>query len=54
MNNRKPKRPSRRRCKCGGRIVYTRDFGRWFSYCDKCSPVSKINLARLKRKEFGR
>lgn len=36
-------------CQCGGKILYSWDFSRWFSYCDTCSPVQKINLAKLKK-----
>lgn len=33
-------------CECGGTLVYTRDFGRWFVYCDSCTPVATIRAAR--------
>lgn len=31
-----------RRCECGGRMVYERDFGRLFSCCEDCTPVVEI------------
>lgn len=29
-------------CKCGGKMLYTRDHGRIFSCCDTCTPVVKV------------
>jgi hypothetical protein len=26
-------------CDCGGEVRGAFDFGRWFSWCEKCSPV---------------
>ncbi len=36
-----------KRCQCGGRMVYTHDFGRVFSYCASCTPVVKIDCRAL-------
>jgi hypothetical protein len=33
-------------CQCGGKLVYARDFGRWFVHCSKCTPVTKIRINR--------
>lgn len=31
------------KCECGGAVMGIEQFGRTFSYCDKCSPVVKLN-----------
>lgn len=33
-----------RKCECGGRMKYERDFGRVFSYCLSCTPVSVVEI----------
>ncbi len=41
----KSKEPKGRRickCECGGIVRGVRDFGRWFTWCEKCTPVIKI------------
>lgn len=30
-----------RKCECGGKLKYTRDFGMVFVYCKSCTPVIK-------------
>ena len=34
------------RCECGGLMEYDYDFGRIWSHCRKCSPVTKVLLKR--------
>jgi len=34
-------------CECGGRIIYQYAFGMAFSFCDKCTPVQKVNVGKL-------
>jgi hypothetical protein len=31
-----------KRCECGGKLLYVRDFGRVFSVCDTCTPVVAV------------
>ena len=35
-----------KRCECGGKMVYVRDFGRIFSHCDTCTPVVTIQIRK--------
>lgn len=39
------KSPFPRRCECGGKIKYIRDFGLVFGYCMTCSPVAEAKLS---------
>lgn len=34
-----------RKCECGGPMRYDRAFGRVFSYCMRCTPVSTIKAS---------
>lgn len=37
------------RCECGGVMDYAVSFGRVWSHCKKCTPVTRIDLNRLGR-----
>jgi len=39
-----PKQKLPRTCECGGRMKYTSQFGRVFSCCLKCTPVSTLTI----------
>ena len=45
-----PKKGLPKNCECGGKMVYSFSFGRVWSVCDKCSPVVKIDISKLKPK----
>lgn len=30
------------KCECGGTVRGVFDFGRWFTWCEKCSPVVRV------------
>lgn len=47
MPMKKPK--AVKKCECGGRIIYQHSFGIAFSFCDKCTPVQKVNVGKLHR-----
>lgn len=32
------------KCECGGTVRGVYDFGRLFSYCDRCSPVITVRM----------
>jgi len=32
------------KCECGGIVRGIWDFGRWFTWCEKCSPVQTVKL----------
>ncbi len=34
-----------RKCSCGGPLKFERDFGRVFSYCMRCTPVTTIKVS---------
>jgi hypothetical protein len=33
------------RCECGGQVRGIEDFGRLWTWCEKCSPVQVIHVA---------
>jgi hypothetical protein len=37
------------KCDCGGEVRGVFDFDRWFSWCEKCSPVVKVDVATVFR-----
>jgi hypothetical protein len=41
-------KPLPKRCECGGKMEYAFSFGRVWSCCSKCTPVSKVNVTRGK------
>ncbi len=38
------------RCECGGNTLGTREFGRMFTWCSKCTPILKVKLPRPSRR----
>jgi hypothetical protein len=47
MPKRKPKDKRICRCECGGWVRGVQDFGRLWTYCDKCTPVVIVSAAAL-------
>lgn len=45
-----PKKGLPKFCKCGGLIEYTFSHGRVWSFCQKCTPVERIIMHRMKKK----
>lgn len=43
-----------KRCECGGKMVYVRDFGRIFSHCDTCTPVVRAARSTDREGDGGR
>lgn len=44
------KEPKGRRickCECGGQVRGIRDFGRLWTWCEKCTPVERVNISVL-------
>jgi hypothetical protein len=37
------------KCECGGNVRGVKQFGQLFTWCTKCTPVVKINVAKLKK-----
>lgn len=31
------------KCECGGNVIGVREFGRLWTWCDKCSPVETVH-----------
>jgi hypothetical protein len=42
----KPKKEGRYicRCECGGQVRGVSEFGRLFTWCEKCTPIVKVTL----------
>jgi hypothetical protein len=34
------------KCECGGNVLGVRDFGRLFTWCDRCTPVETVLIRR--------
>ena len=35
------------KCKCGGNVRGVHQFGQWWTYCTKCTPVVKIKPPKV-------
>lgn len=35
-----------RKCECGGKMKYAFDFGRVWSWCEKCTPKVKVKVSK--------
>jgi hypothetical protein len=44
------------KCECGGTVYGVRDFGRLFSWCNRCTPVVSVKLPGqpVNRKQGGK
>jgi hypothetical protein len=42
------------KCECGGQVRGIEDFGRLFTWCEKCTPVTNITTEALDVLQFGR